>query len=342
MLRLQITSNHALKLTARLSLATIHVLIFTIIAWQLLRFYPGDRWVLVRLAGYFAPWLFLGLGPGLVIALIARQYRVAVVCAGLMFVMAGQFGFLPQPPLQPAQADSELAGQTLKVMTFNANFRNRNAAGIAEMLRQESPDLVAFQEMKAPIFEPLRAEIEADYPYILIDESSFLPLVLASRYPLTAQPKPAEAIRAQHAAVELPSGPVDIWNVHPNTAIASGWESQRELLAIVAAEIAHHPGPVIVLGDFNTTPQSENYWLVARHLIDVHHEVGRGFGFSFADLRMALNPQQPWAIRALLHLPPLVRIDHILVSHHFTPQQASVLPASFGSDHRPVVAVVRY
>jgi len=39
---------------------------------------------------------------------------------------------------------------------------------------------------------------------------------------------------------------------------------------------------------------------------------------------------------------PVVGIDHIFVSPHFTPLETTVVPSGFGSDHLPVVAVLRH
>jgi endonuclease/exonuclease/phosphatase family metal-dependent hydrolase len=41
-------------------------------------------------------------------------------------------------------------------------------------------------------------------------------------------------------------------------------------------------------------------------------------------------------------MSPMVRIDYIFVSEHFIPQETHVLPSGYGSDHRPVVAMLRF
>ena len=49
----------------RLSLAAVQILILGTFAWLGLRWYPGDRWLPIRLGNYFAPWLLLALFPAL-------------------------------------------------------------------------------------------------------------------------------------------------------------------------------------------------------------------------------------------------------------------------------------
>ena len=73
--------------------------------------------------------------------------------------------------------------------------------------------------------------------------------------------------------------------------------------------------------------------LVADQLTDVHWSVGRGFGFTFPD------PPRYGADSPILG--PVVRIDHIFVSDHLTPQEIHVIPSGHGSDHQPVVATLR-
>ncbi len=75
-----------------------------------------------------------------------------------------------------------------------------------------------------------------------------------------------------------------------------------------------------------------------KHLIDVHNRVGQGFAFTFPDFSRAISPEQPWYVRQMLKLQPVVKIDHILVSEHFSPHSSYVVPQSHHSDHRPVVA----
>jgi hypothetical protein len=50
-------------------LAIAYLLVLVLIVWPLLRLYPGDRWLPVRLGSYFTPWLLMALLPALAIAL---------------------------------------------------------------------------------------------------------------------------------------------------------------------------------------------------------------------------------------------------------------------------------
>lgn len=91
-------------------------------------------------------------------------------------------------------------------------------------------------------------------------------------------------------------------------------EEVRALRAAIEAE----ESPVIVAGDFNSTPYHWVYRHIVRGLTDVHLAAGQGWGGT-------------WHSRL-----PFVRIDHILVSPELDVISAQVLSADL-SDHLPVV-----
>jgi vancomycin resistance protein VanJ len=320
------------RFIGRLTIATAWVFAVALITWNLARLYPGDRWLLVRMGNYFAPWLFMALAPALLAGLLGRRPWLArvVLLLGLVFWVRYWPLLTPRLPLLRAGANAS----ELRVMTFNVNYANRNASGIADLIRAESPDVIAMQELTGDLAVSLQAELGPEYPYVLFDVSQGL-TGLISRYPMTAGSALPVIRYNQRASVETPDGVVTVWTVHLSTAVSQrGWESQRRMAAAIAEEIEGEAGPLVVLGDFNTTDQTENYRLVADRLTDVHWSVGQGFGFTFPDLRRYVDGSPI--------LGPVVGIDHILVNEHFVPQEIHVVPFGYGSDHRPVVATLRF
>ena len=89
-------------------------------------------------------------------------------------------------------------------------------------------------------------------------------------------------------------------------------------MAAVAAVLAQHPEPVILVGDFNTTPGAPELGPLLANLTDCWAAVGDGPG-----------PTCP-AIR------PVDRIDFVLAGAGVVPVSAAV-PETDASDHRPVV-----
>jgi vancomycin resistance protein VanJ len=332
--RLYLYALTLVRFIQRLIIAATQLYVLGILGWHILRAYPGDRWFPVLLGSYLAPWLMLPLLPALGVALLGRRRWLAMLTLLAILSSASRYSYL----LLPKPVIAEAKGNTLKVMTFNVHYANRNAAPIVAMIRREKPDIIAFQEFTQDMAILIQPELKADYPYTVDGYRGGFALVIASRYPLAEAARPPEALRTLRATVQTPAGVIDLWNIHPMVALSSERrQAQREIMAAVAAEVARTEGPVMVLGDFNTMDQAENYELIAKRLTDVHQVVGQGFGFTFPDLVSRPSPL-PWYTKPLYLFNPMVRIDHIMVSEHFTPREIQVISDVLGSDHRPVVA----
>ncbi|MDQ3248737.1 MAG: endonuclease/exonuclease/phosphatase family protein, partial [Chloroflexota bacterium] len=97
-------------------------------------------------------------------------------------------------------------------------------------------------------------------------------------------------------------------------------------------DIQTRPGPVIVVGDFNSTDQSDVYQTLTTALTDAHRAAGWGFGHTF--------PAYAGWWRNLPILTRLVRIDMIFSSAHFRTVHSRVSAMHGESDHLPVVATL--
>jgi len=96
------------------------------------------------------------------------------------------------------------------------------------------------------------------------------------------------------------------------------WEAD-----IVAEHLAREPYPILVTGDFNSTPHNWTYQRIAKGLQDTFGRAGQGGGYTYHSTR------------------PFVRIDFILAGPEWEVVSANVLDAAV-SDHRPVIARVRW
>ena len=333
---LKSTTTFLGKLFGRTTLAAVQLFVLAVLAWSILRVFPGDRLLPVRLGSYFLPWIFIALLPALLIAFISQK-RWTIGFTLLAFALvASRFSYLLMPQVPLVSAD--FADTQLRVMTFNVHYANRNADSIAELILTEQPDIIALQELTPQLGRPLLSKLKNEYPHYLAGGNSS---VIISRYPLTRQQKPYGTGRSERAIVDTPAGKIDLWNVHPPTAVRQwGWEEQNQFFSLIANEIKDETGPMIVLGDFNSTDQAENYQLIANQLTSVHHAVGSGFGFTYPDPSII---DTIGVIPRLGPLPlnPIVHIDHIFVSDQFTPIETHIIPHGHGSDHRPVVATLQ-
>jgi endonuclease/exonuclease/phosphatase family metal-dependent hydrolase len=91
---------------------------------------------------------------------------------------------------------------------------------------------------------------------------------------------------------------------------------------------------VIVVGDFNTTDQSEAYAILDQELTDSHRTAGWGFGHTF--------PTEFGTFREFPIVPRLVRIDMIWHTDAFVALESHVSNSHGESDHLPVLATLAW
>lgn len=297
-----------------------------VMLWYALRWWPGDRFLPVRLVNYFMPWLLVGLLPGLTLAGLARRKWVALALATPALIIGLTFAplFLPRPPEVLA------ANISLKVMSYNIWYHNHEGEEVTRLIRQEQPDILLLQELKPGMARALTSQLADLYPEGQL-YWAYEPEVLQgiiSRFPLMPVELAYDKGRTQKVIAETPAGAIAVWNVHPSTP--NPWSRQYQQMSGLAEDIAAVNGPLIVGGDFNTTDQSEAYQLIRQYLHNAHWETGWGFGFSF--------PAHRPRFREVPVVTPVIRIDHIFYSDHFSARAARTLDESGGSDHLPVTA----
>ncbi len=299
-----------------------------LLAWYVARWWPGDQFLPVRLLNYFMPWLLVALLPGLVMALLARRWGVALLLAAPTLLIGLTYAPLFLPPPQVALA----GGPSLKVMSYNIWGRNKHYTEIAALIRQEQPDVALLQEVNLSAAQTLKAQLADLYPggslYFVYEPKAGQAIL--SRYPLNPLELDLKAGRAQKVRLDTPTGPIEVWNIHTNQPIPWSWPKQYQQLIALTKAIAAVNGPLIVGGDFNTTDQSDGYRLLTQHLQNAHWEAGWGFGFSF--------PGNQPRIKRVPIITPVIRIDHIFYNAYFFARSAGTLTESGGSDHRPVTA----
>jgi endonuclease/exonuclease/phosphatase family metal-dependent hydrolase len=124
--------------------------------------------------------------------------------------------------------------------------------------------------------------------------------------------------------LQTPAGIVRVINVHtvaPLTDVdAPAWARQFPALSAVAAQSPH---PIVLAGDFNATlDHAPLEKLASGNLRDAFRVAGSGIG----------NTWPRWD----LPVPPVMRLDHVLVSSGVDVASVSD-KVSVGSDHRRLV-----
>ena len=112
--------------------------------------------------------------------------------------------------------------------------------------------------------------------------------------------------------------------------VQTSFEARRRLTKQLIADIRTRLDPVIVVGDFNSTDQSDVYTILTSRLQDAHRVAGWGFGHTF--------PAYSGSFRGIPIIPRQMRLDMIFYSDKFTALNSRVSSTFGESDHLPVLA----
>ncbi|NQU05541.1 MAG: endonuclease/exonuclease/phosphatase family protein [Calditrichaeota bacterium] len=93
------------------------------------------------------------------------------------------------------------------------------------------------------------------------------------------------------------------------------WKVRLEQARAIAHEIDRINGPLIVLGDFNTTPTDRIFRIICSQLTDTWVETGKSLGLT-------------WHLEA-----PLFRIDYILYKNFQAAANGKLYTFRYSSDH---------
>ncbi len=322
-----------------------------VMAWFLGRLAEGDRVWVLALLNSFPALIFLPAPLAVVAAVVARKRAVWAAAALPVLLWLALFGwrYLPRTP------GGGVIGPELRVMAFNVLVTNTNAAAIAAVIAAGQPDLIALAELSTTMHARLSDHLAAAYPYRTLQRlpGASFGSAIYSRWPLTdlGSLKTGLGLRSAAADVQTPDGALRFVALHPRStwldrssldaaeaSIEENFRGREAQLAAVCRYLdAWGDRPVILAGDFNASEFSDAYRCVAQRLDDSYREVGRGVGHTWP-ARQTNHIQSRW-----LHLfSSLTRIDYVFHSAHWSAVDATVLMLETGSDHRPVVVVLRW
>jgi vancomycin resistance protein VanJ len=305
--------------------------------WMLLRQRP---WWL-ELTHTFALLLFAPVLLLLPAALLIRSRWMLIPIAAVLALFVALFGprFLP-----PSSATA--AGTPLRVMTFNQLYDNKRVPELIAAIRSQQADVVGLQELSEPVAEAIQSQLGGEYPYQLLAPGNPAGLGLLSRYAFQTTGK-SDTVRGQRVSIQLAGQTVTILNIHLTPPAIKVRKIPRLKLPVIAGYDAGPPtrqvgrlagevdqvaGPLIVIGDFNTSDREPRYAELAARMHDAFRETNWGFGFTFPDHKR-MGP---------LTIPfPLVRIDYVWSKGGVLPAASHVACNNTGADHCFLVADLR-
>ncbi len=259
-------------------------------------------------------------------------------CLSLSLACASSHGTRALPTLEAAAPRGE--GE-LRVMTFNIQSGVRGLEGVADVIRQAQPDIVALQEVDlgsrrasgldqtAVLSKQTGLEHHAHFRTTDLHGGAY-GIALLSRFPLEALaqyplpvPRGAEPRAVVHAVLQVSGREVSVYLTHLIRRPFNG-DCRLRQSALIAALLAKDPRPKLLMGDLNDDPGSRPVRLLRRELTDVFAASGKG-------------PDGTYPLP--LPFSPTLRIDYVLASDAFVPLRSRVLRVD-ASDHYPIIADV--
>lgn len=314
-----------------------------ILLWFLLHGWFGDTLWWLALLNAFVPFLFLPLVILVPICLAYRDWRYwrGVLVPFVIFLFLYGELFLPNTPVR--------VGDPMTVMTFNVWGGSQSSETARVIVENGVPDIVALQEITPPMTNVLLEEIGDMYPYRLLEaEGTYRGMAVLSRFPLSQIDTSHLAHpwwEVQAMRVEAAAGPFTLYNVHPHATnilvyieegkdaaaeVRNSMATRQQLIEALVADFSQRADPIVVVGDFNSTDQSDVYALMRQHLADAHRASGWGLGHTF--------PAYSGSFRGIPILPLQMRLDMVFLSRDFRAARTWVSRTYGESDHRPFMA----
>ncbi|HZA67117.1 MAG TPA: endonuclease/exonuclease/phosphatase family protein [Geminicoccaceae bacterium] len=285
-------------------------------------------WWAFDLFSHFRPQYVVAAGTLCVVALAVRAYPIAAALA----VVALVHGWAIKDLWLGGGASAAPGGVPVRIVSANVLAVNPTPAAVPALVRASDADLVMLVEANRRRWGKALSELAALYPYRApqaLPEGG-VPVVLFSRLPIVRE----EVVRAPrgqrpYLLAELTVGgqPLMVVGVHPSSPSPGEPHRSRRRnheLDHIAAIVRDADRPLIVAGDFNSTPWSPHF----RDLI------------AAGGLRNAAGGQGYVPTWPRWFWPALIPIDHVLLKG---PLAVTTIRRgrAIGSDHYPIIADLR-
>lgn len=229
-------------------------------------------------------------------------------------------------PGHPAAAAA--AAPRFRLLTANLRYDNANAGELGGQLAASRPDVVVLEELSPLTYGALLdGGALAGYRYraVQVEQGAF-GVGVFSRFPLSGVDlRWVTGLPSLRVTVGLTGGaPFTLFAVHTLSPTSAAYTRRwRVQLADLRRQVLAVDGPVLLAGDFNATEDHRPLRrLISAGLRDAHDAAGAGWAPTW---NATTGP-----------IPPIIRIDHVLVSKAFTVTGYRTGTRD-GSDHLPII-----
>jgi endonuclease/exonuclease/phosphatase (EEP) superfamily protein YafD len=264
----------------------------------------------------------------------ARGLVVASLATGLVAsVTIAAPEFIDTWAARPVAASDR---PVIRLMTYNIYANNRALGRISDPIDAVDPDILVLQEFWPEFRDRLDPILDSRFPYRVRCQGGVRAYIaLYSKVPFEIAPgqncvdSPSHRERTAHIAVrftEIGPRPFTVMTTHLDWPLPA--ERKRLQFAALSQDIATIPGPLLIAGDFNSTPFSQFLRNFARdNGLTRETHVLPTFPASdfFHTERFGLKP------------PLFLPLDQVMQRQGIRVLDVRLAPGAGGSDHFPVV-----
>ncbi len=268
-------------------------------------------------------WAFLLIIPLLIIAKRPVWLTVATFGFILNFVTLLPFYFQPAAQATPISINAE----ELKIMHANVNYNTNDFAPLAQLVREQKPDVLVVVELPSENYSLLAKLIpEYSLQYHLpgrarLGMAFFVKPELAAQFEKIYFSQHADYPSITARITTQTQETIQFALIHPPPPITEHTQQVRnDVLLGTAAWAAEQTDPIVVLGDFNATSWSK-----------IFNELLETGNLQDSRLNNGVQPSWPSFLPKAFRIP----IDHVLV-RDLTVTDRQIL-SNVGSDHLPVL-----
>lgn len=316
-----------------------------LLSWAWARWISGDRYLWVAMMNLWTIYPFIPCLGILIVAIWKRRRELWVGLAISAVIFVGHWGRYYLPGGCPSPPENE---SRLRVMTYNIYSSRVEVQSVVDSIRAQGADVVLLLELNPATADAIVDQLIEDYPYQWLDpRSDPFGLGTLSKFPFRTSMErlPVDFVGdPQIIVLDWQDQEIRIVNFHmwalslaPADVMKLNFRA-RESQALYLANFARlqiEEGPVLVVGDTNSSELSDVYSLLDQYLDDAWAACGHGLGHAFP-----AGPTDVFDMGSLKGRLPkrLFRIDYVFYSDHLRPVGAWIAPADGISDHHPLVA----
>lgn len=320
------TNTTKTLLTTTVALPTLGLLLITGLSFF------GQQNNLFELMSHFrAQYIVLFLISAISFAFLNRKWLVVALTGLLTNVFSLAPIYIPR-----AEANIEIETRSptnrLSLVFANVLVTNRDHERLISSVTSRDADLIVLQEVNERWLRSLRS-IDADYPYQkLIPRQDNFGIAIYSKFPLqdiSVEDFVDNNLPSISVSIAIKNKKVRIIAVHPRPPISNAAASEQSLFfEMLAKAVLSQSGPVIVVGDLNSSLTSPRYKKLIQQTGLVNARQGKGIYPTWW-------PYVPMG--RILGIP----IDHVLISSDLDAVNFATL-AQTGADHLPIFAEIAY